>query len=72
MRTLGRGYCTLTTSTNTGAYHDTVLARKFIKTRRVGLTLTNSTTSLVCMFEDVEVVVINVVADEDIGNEFQD
>ena len=62
----------LTASTNTDTNHDAVLARKFIKTRLQGLTLTNSTTLLVCVFEDVEVVVISVVAYEDIGNEFQD
>ena len=62
----------LTTSTNTGTYHNAVLTRKFIETCRVGLTLTNSTTLLVCMFEDVEVVLINVIAYEDIGNELQD
>ena len=62
----------LTASTNTGTYHDAVLARKFIKTRLQGLTLTNSTMLLVCVVEDVEVVVIRVLAYEDIGNEFQD
>jgi hypothetical protein len=72
MRTLCRGYTVVTTFTNTGTYHGAVLAPKFIKACRVGPTLISRITSLVCMFKDVEVVVINVIAYKDIGDEFQD
>jgi len=69
---LGKGLCMLTTFANTGTYHDAAIAPKFIKARRVGLTLITRITLLVCMFEDVEVVVINVIACKDIGDEFQE
>ena len=68
---LGKRLCMLTTVTitNTGTY---VLAPNFIKARRVGPTLITRITLLVCMFEAVEVVVTNVIACKDIGDEFQD
>jgi len=69
---LGKRLCIHTMFTNTGTYHDAVLAPKFIKARRVGLTLITRITLLVCMFEDIEVVVINVIACKDIGDELQE
>lgn len=62
----------LTAPTNTGTYHDAVLAPHFIKARRVRLTLINRSDLFVCMFEHVKVVVVNIVTNEDIGDEFQD
>ena len=53
-------------------YHYAVLARKFVKSGGVGLALVVGTTSLVGIVEDVKVVVVNVVASKDIGDEFQD
>jgi len=69
---LGKRLCMLTTLTNIGTYHDAVLAPKFIKARGVGLTLITRITLLVCMFEAVEVVVVDVIACKDIGDESQD
>lgn len=63
---------TMYTSTNTGTYYYAILARKFVQTRRVGLTLMTRTTLFVGVVEDLEVVLINVVAGEDIGDEFQE
>jgi len=57
--------------TNAGTYHDTVLARDFVKTRRVGLVLVVRATLLIGTVEDVEIVMINVIAGNDIGDEFQ-
>ena len=57
---------------NTGTYHYAVLARKFVKTRRVGLTLMTRAALFVGVVEDLEVVLINVVAGEDIRDEFQE
>jgi hypothetical protein len=47
-------------------------AGKFIKAGLVGLTMTNGTTLLVGVVKDIEVVVVNVVADKNIGDEFRD
>ena len=57
-----------TTFINASTYHYTVLARKFVKARRVGLALVVRTT----MIENVEVVMTNVIAVKAIGYEFQD
>ena len=57
---------------NAGTYLDAVVAHKFIKAGRVGLTLLTRTTLLIATVEDAEVVVINAVADKDIGDELQD
>jgi len=61
-----------TTSTNCRTDHYAILARKLVKAGRVGLALVVRITSLVGMVEDIEVIVINVVASKDIGDEFQD
>ena len=53
-------------------YHYAILARKFVKSGGVGLALAVGTTSLVGIVENVKVVVVNVVASKDIGDEFQD
>jgi len=58
--------------TNRRTHHYAVLARKLVKADRVSLALVARTTSLVGMVEDIEVVVINVVAGKDTGDEFQD
>ena len=57
---------------NVNTYHYAVLARKLVKSGHVGLARVVRTTLLVCMVEDVEVVVINVVAGKHISDEFQD
>ena len=57
---------------NFRTYHHTVLTRKLVKVGFVGQTLVLKTTMLVGVVENVEVVVIDIVAGEDIGNEFQD
>ena len=62
----------LTTFTNAYTYRYTILARKLVKPDRVGLALIVGTISLVGIVENVEVVVVNVVASKDIGDEFQD
>ena len=67
---LGQRLCLLTK--NTGAYHYAVVTRDFVKTGRIGLALIIRTTLLIRVIENVEVVVINVFAENDIGNEFQD
>ena len=53
-------------------YYYAVPARKFVKAGRVGLTLTTGLVSLVAAVEDFKVVVINIVGEENIGEEFQD
>ncbi len=57
--------------TSTNNYHYIVVAYQFVKAGGVGLTLVVRTTLLVGMIEDVEVVVIRIVAVKGIGNEFQ-
>ena len=69
---LGKMLFILTTFTNTYTYRYAILARKLVKPGRVGLALIVGTTSPVGIVENVEVVVINVVASKDIGDEFQD
>ena len=73
MRTSGGGQIHHT-STFKGActYHYAVPARKFIQAGRVGLTLAVRTTLFIAAVEDIEVVVIDVIADKGIGDEFQD
>jgi len=53
-------------------HHYAVLARKFVKSGGVGPALVVGATSLVGIVEDVEVVVANVIASKDTGDEFQD
>jgi hypothetical protein len=72
MRTLGRGYAYPPCSKKPDTYHYAIFARKFVKAGRVGLTLVVRTTSLVGTVENVEVIVINVVASKDIGDKFED
>ena len=62
----------LITPTNAATYHDAVLAFKFVKARRIGLTLVSRCTLFVGMIKSLEVVVVNVVTGEDIGNELQE
>jgi len=57
---------------NAGAYHCSVLARKFVKVDRVGPTLIARAILLVGRVEDVEVVVSDVLALYGIGNEFHE
>ena len=59
-----------TTFKSPDTYHYAVLARKLVKSGRVGLALVVRTTLLVGMVENVEVVAIDVVASKDIGDEF--
>jgi hypothetical protein len=61
-----------TTFIDSYTYHYAILARKFVKPGRAGLALVVGTTLLVDMVENVKIVVVNVVASKDIGDEFQD
>jgi len=69
---LGKRLYILTAYTNVGTYRHTIVARMFVKAGRVGLALVVRTTSLVGTVEYVEVIIINVVSNEDIGDEFHD
>ena len=69
-RTLGRGH-TSRHIQSSRTYHCAVVAFQIVKVGRVGLPLFNRPTLLIGVAKDFEVVVIKVVADEDIGNEFQ-
>ena len=55
-----------------GTYHYAVAARKFVKAGRVGPTLITGTTLLVAVVEDFKAVAINIIGDENIGEEFQE
>ena len=57
---------------NVGTYHYTIVACKFVKAGRVGLTLVTGSIFLVASVEDLKIVAISIVTDEDIGEEFQD
>ena len=61
----------LTTLRNVGTYHYAVVTRKFVKASQNGLRVIIQTTVLVGAVEDFEVVVINILAGEDIGDELQ-
>ena len=63
---------TYTHYSSSNTYHYTVAACKFVKAGRVSLTLVTGTFLLATTVEDLKGVVINFVADEDIGEEFQD
>jgi hypothetical protein len=53
-------------------YDPAIFAREFVKPGRVGLALAVRTNLLVGVVENVEVVVINVVASKDIGDKFEE
>ena len=55
-----------------GTYHYAIFAREYVKAGRIGLTLVDGTFLLVDAVEDFKVVAINIVADKDIGEEFQE
>ena len=55
-----------------GTYHYAVVARELIKAGKVSLTLATGTTLLVAEVEDIKAVVISIVADKDIGEEFHE
>ena len=63
--------CVLTTPTETSTYPYAVPTCEFIQTGRVGLALAVRTTLLVGTVEDIEVVAIDIFADKDIGDDFQ-
>ena len=67
---LGKRLPILITFTNVGTYRDAIVAREFVKAGRVGLALV--VRSLIGMVEYAEVVIINVISNEDIGDEFYD
>jgi hypothetical protein len=69
---LGKRLRISTTFKNSGAYYYVVVALKFVKARLVSPRLGFCTIFLVGVVEDIEVVVINIIADKDIGDEFQD
>ena len=60
----------LITFKNTRTYRHAIVAPKFVKAGRVGLALVVRTTSFVGIVENIEVIMINVVARKDIGDEF--
>ena len=51
-----------------GAYHYAILAPELVNADEVGLALIIRTTLLVGVVENIEVVVINILADKGIGN----
>ena len=55
-----------------GTYHYTVVAFKFVKAGRFGLTPLPGIILLIVAVEGLKAVVINIVADEDISEEFQE
>ena len=55
-----------------GAYKYTAFAPKFIEAGRVCLTLRTRTALLIGTVEDLEVVLMNAIADKDIGEEFHE
>ena len=61
-----------TTFKTPDTYHYAVLAFKLVQAGRVSLALVARATSLVCVVKSIEVVVIDVFAVKDIGDEFQD
>ena len=71
IRTLEKGYTYYYTQF-AGTYHYAVIAREFIKAGKVSLTLATGTTFLVAEVEDFKAVVISIVADKDIGEEFHE
>ena len=66
---LGKELDIRTTFKHTGTYHHAVLARNLVKAGRVGSALVFAS---VRMVKDFEVVMINVIASEDIGDVFQE
>ena len=56
----------------TGTYHYAVVARELVEAGRVSLTLVAGTTLLVAAVEDSKVVMINIIADKDISEVFQE
>ena len=69
---LGERLFILITFTTPGTYHYAALARKFVKVDRISLALISGITSFIGAGEDIEVIVINVVACKDICDEFQE
>jgi len=69
---LGKMLYILTTFIYAYTHHHAVLARKFVKSGGVSLALIVGTALLVGLVENVEIVMVNVVASKDIGNEFQE
>jgi len=67
---LGRGYPY--SRNNIDAYHYAVCAPKLVNTGGVGVTLVIRTTLFVGVVEDLEIVVINVLAGKGIGDKLQD
>ena len=67
---LGKMLCTLTMFTNLGAYHDAVLALKFVNAGGVRLALVAVIVAvlLVGMVESVKVIIISVIAGKNIGD----
>jgi len=66
---LGKGLHLLTSSKKATTYHDTVPAFEFVKVCAVGPTLIARITWPVGAAENIEVVVINISAEKDIGDE---
>ena len=71
MRTWGEVTCTHYAQC-ADTYHYAVFAREFVKPGRLGVTLVARTTLLIAAVEDFKIVAINIVANKDIGEEFQE
>jgi hypothetical protein len=73
MRIFGRSYTHHTRRIQSAStYHYAILARKLIQAGRGGLTLIVRTTLFIGVVENIEVAVINIISDKDIGDVFQD
>ena len=57
---------------NAGTHQYAVFAHNFVKAGRLGPTLMAKITSLVGVVKSLEVIVVNVFAGKDIGDEFED
>lgn len=57
---------------NAGTYHYPILAGQFVKVGCSCLALVGGTTLFVGMVEDIEIIVTDVIAGNDIGDKFQD
>jgi len=63
---------TYTQNSSVSTYHYTVVAFKFVKAGGVSLTLFLGTILLIVAVEGLKAIMINIVADEDVAEEFQE
>ena len=72
MRTLGRGHKLGITLKNAVIHQYVIVARNLVKSGRLCPTLIAKITSLVGIVKSSEVIVVNVFARKNIGDEFED